>query len=106
MPGDDKGRSEIAAAAQKHGLTLGLLYGGGDKDVQKHLSQFKEGLNAAVKMKPIYINCHSGRDFLLTSKTGFLLISPPSFRNKPAYPFITKRIAVDRCMPHRLQRIL
>jgi sugar phosphate isomerase/epimerase len=63
MPGDDKGRNEIAAAAQKHGLALGLLYGGGDKDVQKHLSQFKEGLNAAVKLKPIYINCHSGRDF-------------------------------------------
>jgi sugar phosphate isomerase/epimerase len=63
MPGDDKGRSEIAAAAPKHGLALGLLYGGGDKDAQKHLSQFKEGLNAAVKMKPIYINCHSGRDF-------------------------------------------
>lgn len=63
MPGDDKGRNEIAAAAQKHGLAVGLLYGGGDKDPQKHFNQFKEGMTAAVKMKPVYINCHSGKDY-------------------------------------------
>ncbi len=62
LPGDDKSRSDLLAAAQKHSLKLGILYGGGDKDPKKHLEEFKNGMDAAVKMKPIYINCHSGRD--------------------------------------------
>jgi sugar phosphate isomerase/epimerase len=63
MPGDEKGRNEIASAAAKHNLLLGFLYGGGDKNFQKHFEQFKQGMNAAVTYKPIYINCHSGRDY-------------------------------------------
>jgi sugar phosphate isomerase/epimerase len=63
MPDDEKGRHEIANAASKNNLLVGILYGGGDKDFQKHLNQFKTGINAAVTLKPIYINCHSGRDF-------------------------------------------
>ena len=63
MPGDDKGRNEIAEATKKHGLLLGFLYGGSDKDPQKHLTQFKDGVTAGAKLKPIYINCHSGKDY-------------------------------------------
>jgi sugar phosphate isomerase/epimerase len=63
LPGDEKGRTEIAAAAQKHQLHIGILFGGGNADPQKHLTEFKDGINAAVKLKPIYINCHSGKDF-------------------------------------------
>lgn len=62
MPGDEKGRNEIAAAASKHGLLLGVLYGGSNKDATKHLQEFKDGLQVAVGLKPIYINTHSGRD--------------------------------------------
>lgn len=62
VPGDEKGRQELVNATQKHGLALGLLGGGGNKDPQKHLAEFKEGMNAGAKLKPVYINCHSGRD--------------------------------------------
>lgn len=62
MPGDDKGRSEIANAAAKHGLALGLLYGGSAREAGKHLQEFKDGLQAAAGLKPIYINTHSGKD--------------------------------------------
>ena len=62
LPGDEKGRADIAAAAQKHQLSIGILYGGGSSDPQKHLTEFKDGINTAVKLKPIYINCHSGKD--------------------------------------------
>lgn len=73
MPGDDKGRNEIANAAAKHGLALGLLFGGWDKDAVKHLTQFKEGLQAAAALKPIYINTHSGRDhFTMEQNKGFM----------------------------------
>ncbi len=33
-----------------------------DTDYQKHLQQFKSTLEAAASLKPVYINCHSGRD--------------------------------------------
>src|SRR6187431_3308085 len=39
MPSDAKGRDEIANAASKNGLVLGFLYGGSDKDPEKHLQQ-------------------------------------------------------------------
>jgi hypothetical protein len=39
------------------------LSGGSAKDPSKHLSQFQESVNAALKLKPLYVNCHSGRDY-------------------------------------------
>jgi len=63
LPGDEKTRNELKTATQQHGLKLGLLYGGGDADPEKHAAQFSEGLNLAAAMNPIYINCHSGKDY-------------------------------------------
>lgn len=62
-PGDEKDRNELFAALDKHKLKIGFLVGGGDKDFQKHLAQFQHSLSAAAKAKPVYINCHSGKDF-------------------------------------------
>jgi sugar phosphate isomerase/epimerase len=62
-PGDEKDRNELFAALDKHKLKIGFLVGGGDKDFQKHLAQFQQSLSAAAKAKPVYINCHSGKDF-------------------------------------------
>jgi sugar phosphate isomerase/epimerase len=62
-PGTEKERNELAGAASKHGMLLGLLYGAGDKDPQKNLDDFKKTLNAAAVLKPIYINCHTARDY-------------------------------------------
>jgi sugar phosphate isomerase/epimerase len=63
MPGDDKGRKEVMEAAAQNNLLVGFLYGGGDADYAKHAEQFKSGITEAVKLKPIYINCHSGKDY-------------------------------------------
>lgn len=63
LPGDEKTRSELRTATQQQGLKLGLLYGGGDADPAKHAAQFREGLSLAAAMNPIYINCHSGKDY-------------------------------------------
>jgi len=63
LPGDEKGRNEIAEAAMKNNLALAFLYGGGDKDPEKHFKQFTEGIQSAVSYKPVYINCHSGKDY-------------------------------------------
>ena len=63
LPGDEKSRKEIADAAAKNNLSLAFLYGGSDKDPVKHMQQFTEGVQNALTYKPIYINCHSGKDY-------------------------------------------
>lgn len=61
-PFDARQRGEMLRAFNDHGLKLGFLVGGSDRDFQKHLDQFTAGLEGAVSEKPVYINCHSGRD--------------------------------------------
>lgn len=62
-PADAGQRNEIYSAFKKHGLQMGFLVGGGDRDFQKHFGQFKTSLEGAASQKPVYINCHSGRDY-------------------------------------------
>ncbi|MFN7119064.1 MAG: sugar phosphate isomerase/epimerase family protein [Saprospiraceae bacterium] len=53
-------------ALKKHGLSVGFLVGDGSSDYKKHLENFNKNLEAAANNKlqrPLYINCHSGRDF-------------------------------------------
>lgn len=62
-PGDEAQRKALFAAFEKHNLKLGFLLGGSDRDPVKHLEQFKTSLEGAAAQKPVYINCHSGRDY-------------------------------------------
>lgn len=62
-PGDEKKRKEFLTAFETHNLKFGFLIGGSDRDPSKHLQQFKASLDAATAIKPLYINCHSGRDY-------------------------------------------
>ena len=61
-PAEEKARKEFLEAFQKYQLKFGLLFGASDTDYQKHLQQFKSTLEAAASLKPVYINCHSGKD--------------------------------------------
>ena len=61
-PAEENVRNEFLAAFEKHKLKFGFLVGGSDNDYQKHLQQFKTMLEGAASLKPVYINCHSGRD--------------------------------------------
>ena len=53
-------------AIQKHNLEIGFLCGAGDSNFQDHLRQFRSQIDAVTSQqiqRPLYINCHSGRDF-------------------------------------------
>jgi sugar phosphate isomerase/epimerase len=53
-------------ALKKHKLQVGFLCGGSDSNFDLHFNQFKTDLEAATNneyQKPLYINCHSGKDF-------------------------------------------
>jgi sugar phosphate isomerase/epimerase len=62
-PQTDTAREALLAAVQNNGLALGLLCGGSDANPAKHLAQFEAALEKALTIKPLYINCHSGRDW-------------------------------------------
>lgn len=65
-PDDAKGQDEMFNAVAKHGLQIGFLSGGWQENQQEHLDIFKRLTRDAATnkvQKPLYINCHSGRDY-------------------------------------------
>lgn len=65
-PGEKKDQDELFTALKKYELEVGFLCGGYQSNWQEHLDTFKKAVDAAATnkvMKPLYINCHSGRDW-------------------------------------------
>lgn len=62
-PSDDADRERLLKATAENGLEFGFLVGGWQQDFNEHYDHFEKSLTAAVQLKPLYINCHSGRDF-------------------------------------------
>ena len=64
-PTSKQAQDELFAALGKHKLDVGFLTGGSDANAQKHFEQFKAMVEPAATQqiqRPLYINCHSGRD--------------------------------------------
>lgn len=62
-PTEASERERLLKATKDNGLEFGFLVGGSQADFQSHYDLFEKNLNAAVQLKPLYINCHSGKDF-------------------------------------------
>ncbi len=63
---DEKKRAELFAGLKKYGLDIGFLCGSNSSDFKKNLDEFSKNVEAAVTQniqKPLYINCHSGKDY-------------------------------------------
>ena len=75
-PSEKKNQDELFTSLKKHDLQVGFLCGSGESDYSKHLEQFRKMVTAAAKdapQKPLYINCHSGRDhFSFRQSTAFV----------------------------------
>ncbi len=75
-PAEEKGQQELFNAITKHGLQVGFLCGGWQSEYKEHLDTFKKLTSAAAahpQLKPLYINCHSGRDYYsLEENTPFI----------------------------------
>ncbi len=64
-PQNQTDHDELFEALKKHDLQVGFLCGSGLKEYAAHLDFFKKSIDAATtksEIKPLYINCHSGRD--------------------------------------------
>jgi sugar phosphate isomerase/epimerase len=65
-PLEKKDQDELFASLKKHELEVGFLCAGSDSNYQKHFDQFTQMIDAAANesiQRPLYINCHSGRDY-------------------------------------------
>lgn len=64
-PNEAADQQALFSSLKKHSLDVGFLCGGWQTDFKEHLDFFKKVTTAAARntqQKPLYINCHSGRD--------------------------------------------
>jgi sugar phosphate isomerase/epimerase len=63
VPGSAAEMKALSEAVSNAGLQLGLLAGGHDANPTLHKKQFSDAIERAISLKPLYINCHSGKDY-------------------------------------------
>ena len=61
-PRNEKDTDIFMNAVAKHDLKFGFLAGNWGETVQANLEVFESMLATAIALKPIFINCHSGKD--------------------------------------------
>lgn len=64
--GNKEKQDELFSALKKHKLDIGFLCGSHESNFEKNIQQFQQQITAATTQsaqKPLYINCHSGKDF-------------------------------------------
>jgi sugar phosphate isomerase/epimerase len=65
-PTEKKDQDELFSVLKTYGLEVGFLCRGHQTEWKEHLDYFKRTIDAAagnVVQRPLYINCHSGKDF-------------------------------------------
>ncbi|WP_235921051.1 sugar phosphate isomerase/epimerase family protein [Foetidibacter luteolus] len=64
-PAEQQGQEELFAALKKYSLEVGFLTAGHESNFTEHFASFKKMIATAAKspVRPLYINCHSGRDY-------------------------------------------
>jgi len=65
-PNDQAPQEEMFGSVEKYGLDLGIILGGWQQNYGEHLATFRKVTTEAATnthRKPLYINCHSGRDY-------------------------------------------
>jgi sugar phosphate isomerase/epimerase len=65
-PTEKPAQDKLFTALKKYGLEVGFLAAGSQSNYEEHFDTFKNMIGAAANntiQKPLYINCHSGRDY-------------------------------------------
>ncbi|HZG25029.1 MAG TPA: TIM barrel protein [Chitinophagaceae bacterium] len=65
-PMEKPAQDELFAALDTNGLEVGFLCGSSQANWKEHLDSFRKMIDSAAlntRKKPLFINCHSGRDF-------------------------------------------
>lgn len=73
LPGVGPRRENLFAALKEYDLSFGLLAGVSENEFKSHFERFKRALNTAVEQQPLYVNCHSGRDYFSFSENAQII---------------------------------
>jgi len=78
----------LFSVLRKHQLEVGFLCGGSQSNWEQHLQSFKTSINAAVKSpcKPLYINCHSGKDYFSDEQNKAFIDHTTQLTNQTGIP--------------------
>ena len=63
LPWEEDKRKDLMRAIEKHDLQFGFLAAGSGGDFLNHFDGFKASVEAALTYEPLFVNCHSGKDF-------------------------------------------
>ncbi|MEX2336314.1 MAG: TIM barrel protein [Fulvivirga sp.] len=63
LPGEKKEQENLFEAIEKHKLKYAFMAAGASDNLEDHLSQFRKSVEDAVAYKPLFVNCHSGKDY-------------------------------------------
>lgn len=86
LPSEEREQERLLAALDQHQLAYGFLAAGSDRQFEKHQSQFEASVEAALRYRPAFVNCHSGRDYFSLEQNRRLLD-------------FTTRLSADRGIP-------
>lgn len=65
IPADAKEKQVMLDALKKHDLLLiGLCFYGTNADFNLSVKSFEQNLRSIAELKPVLINCHTGKDFM------------------------------------------
>lgn len=85
-PSDEKERKQLYEALNKHNMKIGFLAGSGETDFVKHEKEFQQAVTEAAQAKPLYINCHSGKDFFTAEQKSKLVAFTSALSAKSGVP--------------------
>lgn len=86
LPGVGPKREELFAALKKHDLKFGLLAGAWQSDFAAHVDNFKKAVQTAVDQNPLYVNCHSGRDYFTYEQNAQLIAFTTALSQQSGIP--------------------
>jgi hypothetical protein len=75
----------------------------GDKGSCKTPETIYEGIQQAITYKPIYVNCHSGKDYFTSEQNCSIYRLYDTVSYPTASPFIMKRTGDDHCLRRTLR---
>lgn len=73
LPSKGEKQDRFFAALKKENLQFGLLAGAWQSDFAAHKKYFQGALKSAVAQSPLYVNCHSGRDYFTFEQNAELI---------------------------------
>lgn len=75
-PTSSEAQASVFAALRKHGLQVGFLCSGKSDNAKIHAESFAQNLDMILSnphQKPLYVNCHSGKDYFSYEENKILI---------------------------------